>query len=429
VIQITLKDFTLTFPECLRLKDSSSEETLTLNSENKYVYTVPSETSFDLTKDIFSLDLDSVSFEGEDVGRLDITGGALTYQGEISLAGKITAVTLSEVVSGKIILTPIISIGDDSNGDGNGEVPIASVTGQLNPKIYITPTEVALEGLPDFLTDDEVVMDLADPKIYLNIHNPMDLPINIGITMQGRKEDENGNVLKETTEVKGSIPMPKKTTKKERVTLSKTEIPELSEAFILRDNIIDPKTGKAGGIPEEIKLDITAETDQTQRHTINLGETYPILMDYEIDMPLSFGERLVIIYEETIDGWNDQIKDLEMDNISLETTVKNTIPLELHIEGYAIDEGRNKIKEINVEAKKAIDAGKGETKDPVITKSLKINIKATNSKVMQQLDGVVLRFKANATKTVNNIPLNSSQYLIMDKISAKITGGMNIDLN
>ncbi|KAA6324542.1 hypothetical protein EZS27_026141 [termite gut metagenome] len=437
IVKIILENFEMEFPECLDLKKSTGGEGEMKGS----TYTRDNATIAPNDK-LFSLDLQSISFGDIDPLRglvmESIEGGGTVGYGfkrpyPVSLKSVI-AITLSSAPTEKlhIKLTPVIRIDD---------ILIATVTGQIKPTLEEV-TDVVLGELPDFLTDPEVRLDLANPQVFLTVINPIDIPISFYVTMQGIKEGETSpRVPIETPKI--TIPALQTTT----IILSKlggvddpinhiqyTKIAKLNELFLLTipEQInLDINSKKANITPEEEKQ----ENEGLPRSTIVLGgDEKMVVIDYEIDMPLSFGKGLVIIYNETINGWNDQIKDLEMDNISITTTVENTIPLELHIEGYAIDVNGNELKGIDVEAKRAIAAGEGigEKKKPKKT-SITISISEKKDKdysgQMKEMDGVVLRFKANATETVNGIPLNSSQYLIMDKISAKITGGMNIDLN
>ncbi|KAA6328742.1 hypothetical protein EZS27_022392 [termite gut metagenome] len=419
VKEILLANFTLTLPKCLVLAGDQVTSKADSQDSDKYTtYTIGSASFSPTNPRVFSLDLTSISFEDEEGGlaiELLEPGRGFKREYEVSLTSDITIQLLSPPVEAlELVLTPVVSISP---------IPIARVFGQVGPEIDIKPTEVPLDGLPDFLQGDAVILDLADPQIYLYVNNPIDLPIDLTITMQGSKKQEEGESLK-TKLITTTQTIPAQVTKDDPIVLSNSTIKDFSKLFIIEDG------EKRGGIPDTIRLDITANANQDKKHTIDLGDDVypPIKMEYKIDMPLSFGPELIIIYNETVDGWNDQIKDLEMDNISIITNVKNTIPLELHIEGTAIDEDGNTLTGIKVTAEKAIDAGKGEKKDPTITKSLTITIKGSKSD-MKKLDGIVLGIKANATKTVNNIPLNSSQYVIMQKIGAKIAGGMNIDLN
>ncbi|KAA6346756.1 hypothetical protein EZS27_005757 [termite gut metagenome] len=404
---IILKDFKLTFPECLVLIDEKGKGIVDGN-----VYTI-TETSFAPNTEVFSLDLQLISFENTADGKLDLSTGSFKLDYTVALESNVV-VKLSSVPEGgrEIKLTPVVSISD---------IPIASVSGKVDPNIDIKPTTVELEGLPDFLQDDDVKLDLTNPQISLNVSNPLGIPILINATMQGLK---NGVSTHEKEIKTGNIEIPAEQTT--TIILSKLggigdsenhieykTIDNLNEIFLI--------------IPEQIKLDITAEV-KGEKHTIDLGKTYPIEMNYKIDMPLSFGKDLIIIYNETIDGWNDKMKDLDMKNIYLATNVENTIPLEFHLSGYAIDVNGNKLDGIviGVVGNQPIAPGKAKTaglSSPII------GIVAQNSGIMKKMDGVVLKFKANSTKTVNGIPLKSSQYLLMKNIKAMVPGGINVDLN
>jgi hypothetical protein len=415
VDNIILEDFTLTFPDFLFLTDGVDGK----GELSENVYTMDDATSFASGEKIFSLDLKSISFKNEDGGKLVIQDQRLYLAKEIRLESKVAVkLSSSSVPAGKlkIKLTPVITIDD---------ILIESVSGQVDPDIDIKSTTVELEGLPDFLQDDKVRLDLANPQIFLTVDNPIGIPILINATIYGKKD--NVEICEINT---GDIQIPAS----QKTTIILSKLGTMDDPAAIENPVqyhrINNLNELFSTIPQEIKLDINAQADQRVEHIINLGQTYPIAMDYKIDIPLSFGPDLTIIYNKTIDGWNDQIKDLDMGNISIATTVENTIPLKLKIEGYAIDVDGKKLEGLSVKLNKVINAGKGTSEKSVKTSiAISISEEKKHSGIMKEMDGVVLTITANATKTVNGIPLNSSQYMIMQKISAKITDGMNIDLN
>jgi hypothetical protein len=401
ISEIILENFQLVFPECLVLTDGSEKGTF--DGKNYKI----TQTSFAPNTEVFSLDLESISFEEPD-GRLDIVGGSFNIGYNVRLKTDVSVKLSSVPEGGRIKLTPVVSISD---------IPIASVSGKIAQDLESIIVE--LEGLPDFLQDDEVRMDLANPQISLNVNNPFEIPISINAKMQGLKKGEQTHENDITT---GNIEIP--ASQNTTIILSKLEgtnvgnikyqkIDNFNELFLI--------------IPEQIKLDINVEVEG-EGHTIDLGETYPIAMDYKIDMPLSFGKDMIIIYNDTIDGWNEDIKDLDIKAIRLATTIENAIPLEFHLSGYALDVNGKKLDGITIGVvnDQPIAPCKAETAD---SSSLIIEIASKNSGIMKKLDGVVLKFKANSTNTVNGIPLKSSQYLLMKDIKVIVPGGVNADLN
>ncbi|KAA6321130.1 hypothetical protein EZS27_029183 [termite gut metagenome] len=426
VKEILLDNFTLTLPKCLVLDGDqviSKEDFLDPDKNINYTtYTIGSASFSPTDPNVFSLDLTLISFEDEEgglaIGPLE-PGIGFKREYKVSLTSRIT-VQLSSVSAEELelVLTPVISIS---------EIPIASVSGQINPALDIESTTVELEGLPDFLQDDDVKLDLENPQIFLNVSNPLGIPILINATMRGLK---NGVQTHKEKIITGNIEIP--ANQDITIILSKLggtddavnniqykEINNLNDMFLI--------------IPEQIELDINAQADQGKRHMIDLGKTYPIEMNYKIDMPLSFGPELTIIYNETIDGWNKDIKDLkdlDMENIYLAANVENTIPLEFHMSGYAVDVNGNKLDGITVGVanNQPIAPGKAETAG-LSSLIIEIVTQNPNSGIMKKIDGVVLRFKANSNSTVNGIPLKSSQYILMKNMKATLPEGASVNLN
>jgi hypothetical protein len=469
VKKIKLKDFKLTFPKCLILDDADTGKG-ELDSE-KNTYSIPiSDIFFATAHDnvhtdddgdkVFNLDLKQITFEDAEGKGLDISKyededgtkkGKLEYplvptgggdKGKnIFLECTITDITLSgSVEEGETFkLTPIVTIDD---------VPIASVSGKV--KVNMEPTRVALDGLPDFLQDDEVILSLADPRINLYINNKeIELPIDINISMQGKTKEEEGKALRTTAEVETPKPTPIKiyqnitSDEPEPIKLSNVNIPNFSELFILQKD----KDKNRGGVPDSIILNISVIIDKDPnpihaKQTIDLRgdeeeNKYKVEMDsYEIDMPLSFGGDFAIVFKDTIDGWNDNLKDSDIKGISLKLDIDNAIPLALSIGGYAIGKdigiGKDrKIDGIEITSKDLIKAGKVDaTGEPesVPTTGIKISIKGSGEK-MKKMDGVVLTFTARTSSDVEEEPLKSSQFLKINNIGATINGGVSVDLN
>lgn len=353
-------------------------------------------------------------------GKLEVTDDHVLMLAEnITLAGivKILNIDPSKVTE-EIQMTPVIDVVN---------LPVASVVGQVNPDIEIDPTVIELGGLPDFLQDDDVRMDLTNPMIELHVNNPVDLPISLNAVMRGMKDGrqtEKGYVTIGQAHGKTPIIIPPK--KESLIILSKL-------GGTNSGNIINVQVSDLNNlieiIPDNIDLNIKAEADQSEKHTIELGRDYTVDMSYTVDMPLSFGKDLTIIYKDTLDGWNEDIKDFDIEQINLETTIDNTVPLELELDGYAIDQDGNEIAGITVKLRnnQLIPPCKADGSASVT--AVVIEIKQLVEGRMKQMDGIILRVTAKSTQTINNMPLKSNQYLLLKNMKAKVPGGIKIDLN
>ncbi|WP_308267607.1 hypothetical protein [Prevotella sp.] len=64
-------------------------------------------------------------------------------------------------------------------------------------------------------------------------------------------------------------------------------------------------------IPKTIQFEADANADATKEAEIKLGHQYTITPKYNVSAPLAFDAGAQITYRDTLDGWNDDIKDSE----------------------------------------------------------------------------------------------------------------------
>ncbi|KAA6346654.1 hypothetical protein EZS27_005842 [termite gut metagenome] len=315
---------------------------------------------------------------------------------------------------------------------------IGSIKGQVNPQIDVETIKMALTGIPDFLTDDDVRMDLANPEVFLHIENPFGLPVYFNLDMQGWKNQEKTH--KESVKIE-RIAIPANLTPDQpptpttivfsRLGAPKNHKPDSDTIYYKEDKLGDLFLV----IPDEIELKIEAEVDQEKPHVIFFKDTkQAIKMSYEVNLPLSFGKKLAIVYKDTLSGWNESIKDLDIKRINLEMEILNTIPLELSLSGYAIDVEGKKLDRMIVGIKNdaTIPASDGSEVTASITIEIAELIPAyedTPTAIMKKMDGIVLNIAARSTEDINGIPLNSLQYIMLRGVKAKVPGGVILNMN
>jgi hypothetical protein len=318
-----------------------------------------------------------------------------------------------------------------------GSFYIDSMVGKVKPEIDIKPVAVEMAGVPDFLSDDDARMDFENPEISLHVENPFGLPILLDLDMQGWKNGEKTHT--ESVKV-NNIQIPANPDINQpptpiTVILSRLGGTNTEDIFYyaedrLRDLFLV--------IPDSLKLKIEAQADPSKEHTIRLGkETGKFLeMEYEVNLTLSFGKDMSIVYKDTTNGWNEDVKNLDIKRIDLETEILNTIPLELSLSGYAIDVDGKKLDRLIVDIKDG--AVIPPCREDSLENSANIVIEIVElipafsdnpTAVMKKLDGIVLNFTAKSTETINNRPLKSTQYMLLKGMKARIPGGVRLNMN
>lgn len=379
-----------------------------LNANNELV--INDKVSGGLTKEIY---ISGFGFSHEADGALAIRNQLLQLEKNVSIEGGVVGTNLdATAITGDIKLETSIVVNP---------VTISEVEGQVDPSINVNINPVSFD-IPKFLEDEAVTMDVENPMIRLTVNNEIDIPILISGVLKGYR---NGVMVSQVA-VKGTTANPIRidASGKSVICLSKTGQggPAGSRNYQIVDlNKLIEK------IPNKIEFTLDANADQSVTHKIQLGKDYQVNIDYAVEVPFRFGSGLSIVYNDTIDGFNDDIKDLDVSSLSVTTTVENNIPLQLQMEAIPVGVDKSAISGLSVKVTGDIAPC---DKDGKTQKSpLSIVLTETSSGAIKKLDGLLLKVTAKSSQTVNGMPLKETQYLRLTNIKAKVLGGLNVNLN
>lgn len=288
-------------------------------------------------------------------------------------------------------------------------------TGRFNPSIALNDVgNVQVTGVPDFLSDDEVFINLDNPLIYLDINSTLDVPGIVDGTLTSHFK--NGS--------ERSVPVPGMLVKPE--TTSHIVICRYKPANVAPDYqvIVQPELSTLfNQVPQTVSFDCVAHADTTKTGTVVLDHEYTITPSYRIEAPLKLNEGSVIVYNDSIDGWNEDLKDYSLSHdarVEVTADVDNHIPATITLTATAIDvRGNDLSSDFNIVISKSIEP-LTETKDVHIT----ITQKADNA--FQRLDGIILRAK---TDVVPGSMLNNLQTLKVKNIGMTLFGRVGIDVD
>ena len=122
-----------------------------------------------------------LDFANQDAyGRVIVNNGSIKMDGyfDLGIEAHVTGVPTSE-----------LSIG--ANVTVN-DITLKSATGIFDPEINISSLgDVAVTGVPDFLSEDGVRADLDNPQIILSIHNDMDAAAKVSAKVISTKNGQN----------------------------------------------------------------------------------------------------------------------------------------------------------------------------------------------------------------------------------------------
>lgn len=345
--------------------------------------------------------------------------------------------TLSFNLSGDIVVNGTVHINSGellvSDGSTNisvdlvadaylSDIHVQGMQGRIDPDIDVNVEPISLSGLPDFLNDEEVVLDVANPQIYFFTNNQT--PVRALITSSNLVSIyQNGgeNVVVNLPELSVAP-----------LTYSEFCLsPVEPEGF---DGIYEPVENLSAlveRIPNQIEVNLFAEAADEETE-IRLGEEYYIDTDYEINVPFAFGPNLTIVYRDTVDGWREDIEDYEITQVNVTATVENKIPLDLHLTATALTtDGVNALPLDGVTAVVRVPSQDNDDIKANSTTDIVIEIVEETPGQVKQLDGLALRVTADGSSEVSadNRILNSNQTLQLRNVKLKVPGGVKIDLN
>ena len=411
---VTIDKMTITFPDFIKFEEGQS-------GLNGQVLTISNKT---LSSSTYTIDLYISKYVfGEKYGdgnKVKEENGDRIIKIENQKITVKTDVTVHQARgTGSLSITPTAILA---------AMTVSEVNGTIKPDMDVKPTEVELTNLPDFLQDEEVKLDITNPVFSFKANNPLNEEIEMDGIMTGYK---NGKVTK-TVKIgsgNGGVPIKLKPSGNKQQTISIVRNEKTVVETVATKVIVPNLNDIIETIPDRISVELKPAVKTDDYYTVNLGQDYVLNSEYNIDIPLSFGSGLKIVYEETIDDFDLDLEDVDIKKAIISITADNTIPLKMEIKNEnvsALDVNGNKITDITVTVEGTIT----ESKDgkSIATSQLNINLVSTKEGAISKLDG--LFFKVTAVPgQATDVQLLSSQWMQLKDMKLKIPNGIKVDLN
>lgn len=321
--------------------------------------------------------------------------------------------------NGSLNITPTITLA---------EMAVSEVYGTIQPDIDVKPTEVELNNLPDFLQDDEIRLDITNPVFSFNANNPLNTDVEMDGVLTGYKDGKVTKIVKIGSGNGGaSITLKPSGDKQQTISIVRDEqtVVEANATKVVVPNLNDI----IETIPDHINVELKPVVKTEQYYTVNLGQDYTLNSAYDIDIPLSFGSNLKIVYEETLDNFDLDLEDVDIEKAVLSINAVNTIPLAMEIKNdnvSALDANGNVIKDIDVTVEGTITESKdGKTE---VSSVLNVNLNETAEGAISKLDGLKLKITA-VPGQATDVQLLSTQWMQLKDMKLKIPNGIKVDLN
>lgn len=321
--------------------------------------------------------------------------------------------------NGSLNITPTITLA---------EMAVSEVYGTIQPDIDVKPTEVELNNLPDFLQDDEIRLDITNPVFSFNANNPLNTDVEMDGVLTGYKDGQVTKTVKIGSGNGGaSITLKPSGDKQQTISIVRDEqtVVEANATKVVVPNLNDI----IETIPDHINVELKPAVKTEQYYTVNLGQDYTLNSAYDIDIPLSFGSNLKIVYEKTLDNFDLDLEDVDIKKAVLSINAVNTIPLAMEIKNdnvSALDANGNVIKDIDVTVEGTITESKdGKTE---VSSALNVNLNETAEGAISKLDGLKLKITA-VPGQATDVQLLSTQWMQLKDMKLKIPNGIKVDLN
>lgn len=442
------KGFALIFPSYLRIVNTQTNEVLT---DNRYVF--PEDTRIRATDTYTLPDLEVVWI---DLSNFDnVTEGLLPPllgdEGKHLLINGIVKIEGQAFINWENDKVPGIELGTEKVANLLAQVtmhdmPIQEIVGTVNPTIEPINSKdpLTFDDIPDFLADDEVVIDMENPMINLEIKNEAPVPVFLNGVFRSRRGNNFTSVGIGSDNETGIQTVP--------IVVEAGEgegQPRITKLCLCRDKAKAAERIKEGytaievsnindliaKIPDDITFTIEPQVDTEAECQIALEQGYKVETSYYIDAPLAFGENLDIVYKDTINDWNSDIADngIEIKQANVVMDAINKIPLNLELSAEPIDINYRVIEGIKVEVVGDIKPGAGllDSTEGEVATEVTIKLTTDIEGAMERLDGLLL--KINATnkgyENFQGIQLNEKQTLKLDNIRIKIPGGVKANFN
>ncbi|MDE6134656.1 MAG: hypothetical protein K2F79_03680, partial [Muribaculaceae bacterium] len=301
---------------------------------------------------------------------------------------------------------------------------ITAITGVVDPKITINDTQFTINDIPDFLSDDENSLDVANPRFYVTVTNNSPVEIELNAQLASFSNDIPGSAFATANigAAYGTAPVIIGANGTTEILISQEAVTGMSGT-----NIVVPGLSELiKTIPDFMRFQNVDCHAVQKEFTIALAPTYDFTTDYEAVIPLSFGADMRLHYTHEDTEWDTEDLDkFSFSKVRLSFNAVNTIPLTMTPDVIALDRQGNEISDIKASVSGQVAAG---SINAPSTSSVEVILTSTASN-LSQVDGIRFVFDAVSDPSHVGYNLNSAQSLRFTDIKAEIIGGLTIDLN
>lgn len=415
----TLSDLIIDFPEYLEFADVK-DAGLNFNPDGNLL-TIKSPQISTMAKNYY------LNVVGIDFDKIPSGQGFLPSQHKIVLNDeiKLSAFDVNAVLSD--FGTTVDAIPNEIVADigiSISSLIVKTALVKVDPDIVIDPFISNVGELPDFLSGDDVVLDLYNPVLKLNIDNHTPLKLNLNADIMSYKGADHRTA--HVGNAKGGEAIALTPSGMNRLYISRTGegVPTGFASVVVPDF-----SSLISIVPDRIGVENIDVEAADEFVTLTSGGRYNVVYDFELAAALVFGKDVKIVYSTDFTGWNetfnpnDESFALEIRDADVKFDFVNMIPMTISLDAAAIDVDGNVIPGIKVTLNGDIPAGSVEKPS---TSALTLNLEGS-AEQMRKLDGLRLNLTGSDPGTMSGVCLNKNQGVQFKNMKIRLQAKMDIE--
>ena len=350
------------------------------------------------------------------IDKLDLSG--YDFTSDKDLTGKIE-------VTGKFIAqnpkADINSLGGNIDIDIDVKIPdikFEKIVGRIDYDIDQFNQNIQLEGLPDFMKDENFVLDFANPHLLLKVKSNLGIPVAADLILTPVYSGTDG------TPISCKLNLPASPEASSTITtnfwLANTDNGCPADCIHIEADI----RGLLQKIPDQFKLVLDAKTNSQMDGTIQPDSQYTLDVDYEFVAPFEFGDKTHIETEQIVEGLGADIgKLLRKNSLKIGGEITNTLPLQLLLSIELLDSGKNVIP-MDEPCQQVLKACASDGSASVTQVDLVLH--KNDIDAMENLSALKLKYEV--TSPVSGVSVKEDSYL-QAVLTIALPEGYTIDFN
>ena len=355
--------------------------------------------------------VDPVKIDKLDLSSYDFTS-ASDLTGKIEVTGKFTALHPKANIN---------SLGGNIDIDIDVKIPdikFEKIVGRIDYDIDKFNQNIQLEGLPDFMKDENFVLDFANPHLLLKVKSNLGIPVAADLILTPVYSGTDG------TPIKCKLNLPASPDASSTITtnfwLANTDNGCPADCIHIEADI----RGLLQKIPDQFKLVLDAKTNSEMDGTIQPDSKYTLDVDYEFVAPFEFGDKTHIETEQIVEGLGADIgKLLRKNSLKIGGEITNTLPLQLLLSIELLDSGKNVIP-MDEPCQQVLKACASDGSASVTQVDLVLH--KNDIDAMENLSALKLKYEV--TSPVSGVSVKEDSYL-QAVLTIALPEGYTIDFN